>query len=371
MASIRDDLNNLASAIIDQVNQYHVQGVGVSGSFTDLSGSLVLDENLTAFDPPITGGSFFIRVTDTDTGQISRHEVDLSLISPQTLSEVADYITNNVTGVNASYDGSRLNFTQSSAKYKFDFSPAVLSEPTSTTFSSASAPDVSVSGVYTGSVNQTITFTVVGASTDVSNGTLSLVDGAGKQYNIGHGYSSGDVIDIGDGVVITIGDGELFAGETFTVDVYADSDTAGLLCATGINTFFSGKNALDISVDSELIDNPSRIATSLGGDFTDNTNILRMAGVKDETASDLNSMTVGNFYRKMVVDIGQQLSVKQMQQDNVEVMVQNLMTRQGQTSGVDINTEAALMLTYEQMFQAMSRYLSAIQKSTEVLMQVV
>ncbi len=371
IANIRGDLNDLANTIINQVNQYHVQGVGAAGSFTELSGSLMLDEDLTTFDPSVTDGSFFIRVTDTETGQISRHEVDLSLISPQTLSAVADYITTNVTGVNASFDGSRLNLTQSSAKYKFDFSPAVLPEPASTSFSSPDAPDVSISGIYTGSVNQTLEFTVAGTSTEVSNGELRLVDGEGNEYNIGQGYSAGDVIDIGNGIKITVGDGGLSAGDTFTVDVYADSDTAGFLRATGLNTFFSGSSALDISVNSDIVDDPSRIATSLGGDFTDNINISRMAGVQDETADVLDSMTVGNFYRKMVVDFGQQLSIKQMRQENVGVMVQNLMTQQGQTSGVDINTEAALMLTYEQMFQAMSRYLSILQQSTETLMQIV
>ncbi|MCK4887365.1 MAG: flagellar hook-associated protein FlgK, partial [Planctomycetes bacterium] len=67
IADIRSDLNDLAGAIINQVNQYHVQGVAASGSFTQLSGSLILDEDLTTFDPPVTDGSFFIRVTDTET----------------------------------------------------------------------------------------------------------------------------------------------------------------------------------------------------------------------------------------------------------------------------------------------------------------
>ena len=371
IANIRSDLNDIANAVINQVNKYHVQGVGVSGPFTELSGSLVLDEDLTTFEPPITDGSFFIRVTDTETGQISRYEVNLSLISPKTLSAVADYITTNVTGVNAFYDGSRLNMTQSSTKYKFDFSPAVLSEPVLTSFSSSDAPDISVSGIYDGSINQTLEFTVTGTSTETGNGELYLMDASGNEYNIGHGYSAGDEIDLGNGIKITVGDGELSAGDTFTIDVYADSDTAEFLCATGLNTFFTGSNALDISVNSDIIDDSSRIAISLGGDYTDNTNISRMADAQDEALEALGSMRVGDFYRKMVVDIGQQLSVKEMQQENVNVMVQNLLTQQGQTSGVDVNTEAALMLTYEQMFQAMSRYLSAVQESMKILMQVV
>ena len=371
IANIRSDLNDVANAIINQVNQYHVQGVGVSGSFTELSGSLVLDEDLTTFDPSITDGSLFIRVTDTETGQINRYEVDLSLISPQTLSGVADYINANVTGINASYDGSRLNLTQSHVNYKFDFSPAVLPEPTSTLFSSTDAPDILISGIYDGSVNQTLEFTVTGTSTETGNGELCIVDGSGNEYNIGLGYSAGDKIDLGNGIKIAVGDGELSAGDKFTIDVYADTDTAGFLCATGLNTFFSGNNALDISVNGDIVDDSSKIAISLGCDFTDNTNISRITDAQDKAIESLDSMTVGDFYRKLVVDIGQQLSVKEMQQENVNVMVQNLLTQQGQTSGVDVNTEAALMLTYEQMFQAMSKYLAALQDSMDVLMEII
>ncbi|HPS54957.1 MAG TPA: hypothetical protein PLP05_05120, partial [Sedimentisphaerales bacterium] len=142
-------------------------------------------------------------------------------------------------------------------------------------------------------------------------------------------------------------------------------------CAIGLNTFFSGNNALDISVNGDIVDDSSKIAISLGCDFTDNTNISRITDAQDKAIESLDSMTVGDFYRKLVVDIGQQLSVKEMQQENVNVMVQNLLTQQGQTSGVDVNTEAALMLTYEQMFQAMSKYLAALQDSMDVLMEII
>jgi hypothetical protein len=38
LQNIAADLDTLARSIIDCVNQYHVQGLGVGGSFTELSG---------------------------------------------------------------------------------------------------------------------------------------------------------------------------------------------------------------------------------------------------------------------------------------------------------------------------------------------
>ena len=72
-------------------------------------------------------------------------------------------------------------------------------------------------------------------------------------------------------------------------------------------------------------------------------------------------MTAGQFYRQLVTDIGQQLSVKQMSQSNTENLVQSLINQQSEISGVDINDEAAQMLVFEQMFQAMAKYLGTVQ----------
>ena len=82
-------------------------------------------------------------------------------------------------------------------------------------------------------------------------------------------------------------------------------------------------------------------------------------------------MTPGEFYRRLVSGIGQELSVKQMQEDNIEVIVQNLTNQQSDVSGVDINDEAARLLVYEQMFQAMAKYLSTIQSSLQAVMEII
>jgi flagellar hook-associated protein 1 FlgK len=96
-----------------------------------------------------------------------------------------------------------------------------------------------------------------------------------------------------------------------------------------------------------------------------------MAGVKDQATSSLNSMTIPDFYRRLVTNIGQQLFVKQMRQDNVEAIVQNLANQQSEISGVDINDEAAQMLVFEKMFQAMAKYLNIIQSNLSSLMEII
>ena len=376
VSDIRDDLDDLATAMIQQINQYHVQGVGSTGSFTELTGWWVTSENLADFGSDVTDGNIYIRVTNTSTGAISRYAVPI-VASTDSLTSIATYITSNVTGVTASVVSSKLHI-QADANYKFDFLPAVLPEPESVdiNFNGSLDPTVSVSGIYKGSSNDTFTFTVSGTgNVGVDTLTLTVTDGASNTIdiiNIGSGYAVGDKIDVGDtGIKISLSPGDLVDGDSFSIDVFADTDTSGVLAAVGINTFFSGSSASDIAVCSEIDATPGRVAAALGADMTDNTNALRMEGLRDKAVTSLNSMTPGEFYRQMITDIGQQLFVKQARKDNIESMVHNLGNQQSEISGVNINDEAARMLVFEQMFKGMSKYLSTVQSLLLSLMEII
>lgn len=374
VSDIHNDLDNLANVMIQQINQYHVQGVGSTGSFTSLTGWPVTSQNLADFGSEVTDGSIYIRVTNTSTGAITRNEITVNK-SADTLTDIA-FLISGITGLSASVVSSKLNI-QADANYKFDFLPAVLPLPTASTLS-GSPPTISVSGIYTGTTNDTFQFTVVegvAGAASVGNGTLQLEvrNGAAQlvsTLNVGAGYAAGDKLDLGNGIKISLSTGDLNNGETFDVDAFSSTDTSGLLAAVGINTLLSGSSASEIAVCSEIAATPGRVASALGADMTDNTNALRMSGLRDQAVTNLNSMTPGEFYRQMVTDIGQQIFVKEARKDNIESMVQNLSNQQGETSGVNINDEAARMLAFEQMFQAMAKYMSIIQSSLSTMMEI-
>ncbi len=372
ISDIHSDLDTLAQAIIRQVNQYHVGGVGSDGSFTELTGCVMTSENLSDFEPPVSDGYIFIRVTDTATGEVTRHQIDIDA-SSDSLTTVASAIS-LITGLSASVADGRLSIRADSG-YEFDFLPAVLSEPTDTTFTAGSPPAVSVSGIYTGSENQTFTFTAVGSGS-VGNGTLRLEvrDGSGQlvdTMNIGSGYAAGDTLDFNNGFKVALGAGDVNSGDSFEVDAFANTDTSGLLSAVGINTFFSGNDASTIALSDNVSDSPGRIAAAIGADLTDNNNVLRLASVGELEISELGDLPPGQFYRRLVADIGQQISIKQSSQSSIETLVQSLTNQQSELSGVDINEEAAQMLVFEQMFQAMAKYLGTVQSTIDGLMELV
>jgi len=372
ISNVHSELDSLASAIIQQINQYHVQAVGSEGSFTQLTGWSMTSENLADFDPAVTDGKIYIRVINTSTGVITREEITIDADEGgDTLTTIATAIS-AITGLTASVNSSKLTIS-ADANYEFDFLPGVSSADTS---SMTSPPTISVSGIYTGSTNQTYTGKVItgGAVGNTSGLQIQVKDGAGQvvaTVNVGSGYAASDPIEIADGILISVGAGTLLVDEEFTIEALANSDTSGVLAAVGINTFFCGSSAADIAVCSEIADSPGRIATALGADMTDNTNALRMAEVRNQTISGLNSLTASEFYRRLVTDLGQQVYIKQIRQDNMQAMVQNLASQQSEISGVNINDEAARMLVFEQMFTAMAKYLNTVKSSIFALMEVI
>ncbi len=369
VADLHTNLNSLAQTIINEINAYHVQSVGPSGAFSQLTGRIMSEQTLANISD-VTDGSIYIRLTNTGTGEITRHQITVDQ-STDMLSTIAAKI-NAISGLNSSVAASKLNIS-ADAGYTFDFSPAVLSEPTSTSFSEASPPTITLLGIYTGSTNQTLTAAVSGSG-QVGNGTLQITvtDGAGQSigtFDIGSGYAAGDTLKLDNGISIAVGVGDLADGDTFEIDVFANTDTSGLLAHAGLNTFFSGTGSSDIDVASAIVANPARIGSAIGPDMTDNKNILRMAQFKDQAV--INNLTCGQFYRQMITDTAQQLSVKRLRQDNLEVMIQNLTNRQNQISGVDINEEAAQLLVFEQMFQAMAKYMTTVNMTMMSVMQII
>lgn len=375
LGSLGRDLDALAGAIINQVNRYHVQGLGLDGSFTELTGWAMAGADLSTANAPITDGMFYVRLTNTTTGQIERHAISVNVSgpSPDTLTAVAARI-NAITGLNASVASSRLHVV-ADLGYTFDFIPAVLPEPTAMNLTAGSPPTIAVSGIYNGAENQVLTCTVVGSGS-VGNGSLRLdvTDRNGDvvgTLNIGVGYAAGDTIDLGNGIRIFVGLGQLNAGDSFEIEAFATTDTSGFLAAAGMNAFFSGSTASEMQVCSDIADAPDRIATASGGDLTDNTAALRLAAVRDETLLTLNAMTPGEYYHRTVADLGHEIALKRSRQENVESMMQNLQKRRDDVSSVNINDEAAQLLVFEKMFQAVARYLNTLQTTMTTLMDMV
>ncbi|MBN1359563.1 MAG: flagellar hook-associated protein FlgK [Sedimentisphaerales bacterium] len=375
LPGVQDELDTLARAIITQINQVHVQGLGTEGAFTELSGWTLNSEALGDSQVPITDGSFYLRLTNTGTGEVGRHriDVDVSSATPDTLASIAGKIA-AISGLSASLDAGRLHIV-TDLGYKFDFIPAVLPEPTTSNLTATAPPTILVSGAYTGETNRSLTFTVAGTGT-VGNGSLRLdvTDEDGEivsTLNIGAGYAAGDIIEMSNGIKIAVGTGGVNDSDSFEVQALATTDSSGFLAAAGLNAFFSGASASEMRVCDDVFNTPDRISTALTADLTDNLAALRLSDVRDQAVDSLGGLTPSEYYHRITANLGQTVALKRSRQENIEAVIQNLTQHQSEISGVNINDEAAQLLIFEKMFQAVAKYINSLQTALNTLMDTI
>ena len=165
--------------------------------------------------------------------------------------------------------------------------------------------------------------------------------------------------------------GTVKLGEEFTVQALASSDTSGLLAGAGINAFFTGNSAATIGVTDEVFQSPGRIATSIGAEMTDNVNVLRMSDLQDEGLANLGGVTPVEYYRRLATSIGQNVAARQTRHDSLQNVMEALLRRRNDIGGVDVNHEAASLLMFERMFQAMAKLINAQDESIQLLMELI
>jgi len=372
LVRVGQDIDTLAREIIQGINRKHVQGVGTAGSFGELFGWTVDDSPLGEWTAPVTAGDIHLRVVNTATGEVTRRTVTITDPATETASDIATLL-DAVPNLSSSVADSRLRI-QADAGFAFDFLPALAPTPASSTLTGTAEP--TISGIYTGDENQIYTCTVVGAgevgvtaglSIEVRNGGGELV----RTLNVGLGYAADDLLEADSGINVALSMGDLNNGEQFTIDALATTDPTGFLAATGINTFFAGDSALTISVVERLRDAPSHLATTLGTEGIDNLNVLAMSAVGEAPIADLGGNTPSDAFRNLVSTVGQWVAIRRARRDGIESVLHELGNQRNDLSGVDINEEAAKLLLFEQMFQAMAKYLAAVDQSYQRLMEIV
>ena len=365
---IQGSLDTLAGEVINGINRLHAEGVGTAGSFTELTGAAVGSGTLASWNAGIAAGSFFVRVINRSTGQITRTQIAIDP-SRDTAETVAAKL-GGVDHLSAAVVGGRLSISvDDPQKYQFDFVPALTPAPTSQSIGGTVQP--TISGIYSGADNATYTFTA-GATGQVGvtdNLTLEVRRGGVlvKTLDIGKGYAAGEPIDVVDGIKVALDAGTVNSGDQFTVQALARSDTTGFLAAAGLNAFFSGSSARDIAVSSDILNHPERIASSIGPDLADNMNLVRMADFGDKTSTTLGASPI-DYYHQFVTGVGQRVATAQAKQDGLNSTSQELQQQRDSISGVDVNEEAARLLMFQQMYQAVAKFIGTQSKSMDALL---
>ncbi|MCH7632336.1 MAG: flagellar hook-associated protein FlgK [Planctomycetes bacterium] len=157
-------IDDLASALIAEVNRVHADGQGAVGYRSIVAGASLLatDVPLDRFDAGLniapSDGSFFIAVADDATGTVVAHRIDISLTGQAddtTLASLVEQINANVPGVTASItadnrfaidaaDGFTFTFGHDGQVARTDSSGLLSALGVNTFFQGSDATDIAV-----------------------------------------------------------------------------------------------------------------------------------------------------------------------------------------------------------------------------------
>jgi len=365
IANYDKKLDTLASGIIKDVNRIHSEGVGLSGGFTSIKSINSVSSSTAALNTagltitPSTG-DMYITVINTSTGAVTKNKVSVN-VATNSLTDVKNAINATVSGtagnITASIADNKLQIGVATG-YKFNFSYALDPNPGALGTSTAS-----VSGVYSGQSNDTYTFTALGSGTiGTTSGLQVEVKNSGgtvvATLDVGSTYTAGNTLNVANGVSLSLSSGSITTGDTFSLNVINDSDTTNLLAALGINTFFSGSDASNIAVSTDVSNDVSLIAASTG-EVGNNTNALRLAALQDDTSA-INNTTFADYLHQIASSLGEEASNAYKSEESYDVIETSLENRRDEISGVSVDEELVNLVRYQQAYQASAKYISIV-----------
>lgn len=147
-------------------------------------------------------------------------------------------------------------------------------------------------------------------------------------------------------------------------------DTSGTLAALGLNTFFTGSNALDIGVNAVVTADAGKFNASKSGIAADTETATLLAAFLDAPLDTQNGASLNVLYSSLTSEVTQGSSVARGVADGSRIFEQTLVGQQLATSGVSLDEEAVKMISYQRALQASSKYIKALDELLEILVNL-
>lgn len=152
-------------------------------------------------------------------------------------------------------------------------------------------------------------------------------------------------------------------------------DTSGVLAALGVNTFFTGKDAFDIQVNSVLDTSPRLIAAAAAGpEGTNpggNSNALAIAALRDQGLTELNGLSMTEHWSRHIGDFAVRRAQAREQLQADTVIHEGLSAQQQSISGINADEESIDLIQYQRAYQASARLLTVIDELLQTLIAAV
>lgn len=158
-------------------------------------------------------------------------------------------------------------------------------------------------------------------------------------------------------------------------------DTSGILAALGINTFFTGKQAMGMGLNPAILADPGLIAAARidpsSGTWGagDGSNALAMADLQYQGVSlrrwrfergaaatfvEVGNTTLEDYFHSLVGSIGLQSRSMQAAREYNEMIANQLRQARESVSGVSLDQEMTELIKYQHAFLAAAKLISAV-----------
>ena len=157
------------------------------------------------------------------------------------------------------------------------------------------------------------------------------------------------------------------AGFTFT---FSD-DTSGVLAALGLNTFFTGKDSLDIAINPLIADHFSLVAAGRSDFAGDGSNATALSGVQDLSVASLGGVSLNQFYNASMASLAVSSSAVNSADEAARIIFDSLTVQRESISGVNLDEEAVAMITFQRAFEGAARYMRVVDEMMQTLLTLV
>ena len=148
-------------------------------------------------------------------------------------------------------------------------------------------------------------------------------------------------------------------------------DGSHTLAALGINSFFSGKNAFDIAVNSDVADNPQLIAAAKDNLPGDGTNAASIAALRTKAIDSLGGLSIPGQYRSIVGELATKTAGARQRKQVHQAIVDTLTAQSESVSGVNLDEETVHLMSSQQAFQGAAKYISSVNAMMQEILNLI
>jgi flagellar hook-associated protein 1 len=141
---------------------------------------------------------------------------------------------------------------------------------------------------------------------------------------------------------------------------------------TGID-FFSGTDASDIAVNTDIVNNSNLLAAALNTEGVPggNGNAIAISELQNSLSMSGGTATIDDFYDSLISDVGGNVSHAKVNTDHQSMVSIQLSTYREEVSGVSMDEEMVNMVQFQSAYTAAAKLVNTVDEMLQALIEMV